>query len=138
MDDNSNNPILDQLPSENEVLQNNNDNNSNEQIQSNYTPPPIYENNNSNIPQEVLHPPQNVPVQYPPPPPPAPRTIYEELNIQNPLSQNNNNITPQSNSNSTETNIYNNQLYVPEEKPNIEQWKCNRHLKSQKNTLNNL
>ena len=28
MDDNSNNPILDQLPSENEVLQNNNDNNS--------------------------------------------------------------------------------------------------------------
>ena len=29
MDDNSNNPILDQLPSENEVLQNNNDNNSN-------------------------------------------------------------------------------------------------------------
>ena len=69
MDDNSNNPILDQLPSENEVLQNNNDNNSNEQIQSNYTPPPIYENNNSNIPQEVLHPPQNVPFNIPRPHP---------------------------------------------------------------------
>ena len=54
MDDNSNNPIIDQLPSQNEVYQNHNNNlnYNNEQTPSNYIPPSIYDNNN-NIDQEI-------------------------------------------------------------------------------------
>ena len=43
MDINSNNPLIDQLPTQNEVYQSHN---NNEQTPSNYIPPPIYANNN--------------------------------------------------------------------------------------------
>ena len=42
MDINSNNPLADQLPTQNEVNQSHN---NNEQTPSNYIPPPIYDNN---------------------------------------------------------------------------------------------
>ena len=52
MENNSNNPLSDQLPTQNEIYQSHNNNvkYNNEQTPSNYNPPPIYDNN---IPQEI-------------------------------------------------------------------------------------
>ena len=41
MEDNSNNQLLDELPTKNEVIMNSN---NNEQTSSDYIPPPIYDN----------------------------------------------------------------------------------------------
>ena len=164
MDDIPSNQLLEQLPTQNEIMQSNNDsqtssdynpppqydnnipqqpldnniNNNYQQSSSNCIPPPIYDNNisqqnldnnnytpppiyDNNIPQEYSKPSENVPSQYPSIPAQnqnKPNTIYQRLNLQNPLSQNiNNNYPPQSNINPKNSNIYDNQIYLPLDNP---------------------
>ena len=61
MEDSWYNQISEQLQTQNELIQNNND----EKTSANNNPPQLEDNN---IPQEVIQPSVNVPVQYPPPP----------------------------------------------------------------------
>ena len=105
MDINSNNPLIDQLPSQNEVYQNHNNNlnNNNEQTPSNYTPPSIYDNNN-NIDHEInkdnnegLLSSLDAPSAY---------AIYQKPSIKDPLSQDNNNYTSQTDKNENNSNTY--------------------------------
>ena len=97
MEDNPNNQLLDQLPTQDEIIQ---INNNNDQTPSDYIPPPINENNNNinKTPQEI--PPQQ---EYPPieiqTPQQKPNSIYEELKIKDPLSHNL--ITPKTNIDNT-------------------------------------
>ena len=101
MDDIPNNQLLDDLPTQNEIMQSNNNeerisnynpppiydnnipqeviqNNNNEQIPINNIPPPIYDNNIT--PQEYSKPSENIPSQYPPLPEQNPNIINEDLN----------------------------------------------------------
>ena len=97
MEDNPNNQLLDQLPTQDEIIQINNNNN---QTPSDYIPPPINENN-SNInktPQEIPSQPEYPPIEIQTPQP-KPQSIYEELKIKDPLSQNL--ITPKTNIDNT-------------------------------------
>jgi hypothetical protein len=105
------------------------DNKNNQDIQpSNYIPP-IYNNNNNNyIPPEVSLPPPNPPISYPKAPaqPQQPRTIYQQLNIPNPLNQNlSGQDNPNTYTNSTNnnipspSNIYDYQSMIPPNIPNI-------------------
>ena len=97
MKDNSNNQLLDQLPTQDEIIQINNNNN---QTPSDYIPPPINENN-SNInktPQEIPSQPEYPPIEIQTPQQ-KPNSIYEELKIKDPLSQNL--ITPKTNIDNT-------------------------------------
>ena len=91
MDDFHNNQLLDDLPTQNEVMHNNN-----EERVSNYNPPPIYDNN---IPQEVIQNNNNnndqTPTNYNPPP------IYDN-NIPQEVIQNNNSNNNNNNNNNTE------------------------------------
>ena len=108
MDINSNNPLIDQLPSQNEVYQNHNNNlnYNNEQTPSNYTPPSIYDNHN-NIDQEMNK--DNIdnnegrlssldaPPAY---------DIYQQTGTKDPLIQNNNNYPSQTDKNENDSNTY--------------------------------
>ena len=97
MEDNPNNQLLDQLPTQDEIIQ---INNNNDQTPSNYIPPPIYENNNNinNTPQEIPSQPEYPPIEIQTPQQ-KPNSIYEELKIKDPLSQNL--ITPKTNIDNT-------------------------------------
>jgi hypothetical protein len=163
MDESPNFHLLDQLPTQNEIMQSNNNvqtptnnnlppiydnnipqevinnNNNNDQIPINYVPPPLYDDNipkevmkdnnegrqtsfdpppiyDNNIPQEFSKPSENTSAEYPSLSQQEPKTIYQQLNIQNPLGQNNNNYSPQNNMNSDNLNIYDKPIYLP---PNI-------------------
>ena len=79
MEDNYNNQLLDQLPTQDEIIQINNNNN---QTPSDYIASPIYENN-SNInktPQEIPSQPEYPPIEIQTPQQ-KPNSIYEELKI---------------------------------------------------------
>ena len=100
MDDIPSNQLLEELPTQNEIMESNTDS----QTPSDYNPPPIYDNNiaqqnldnnnytpppiyDNNIPQEYSKPSENVPSQYPSFPAQnqnKPNTIYQRLNLQNP------------------------------------------------------
>ena len=114
MDSSSNNQLLEELPTKNEVILNSN---NNEQTSSDYIPPPIYDNNNNNIPQEVSNPPEYPSIQEITPQQNS-SIPQEELNIQDPLSQNVNTSIPETNTNTYNVNTNptpvnnDNQLYV--------------------------
>ena len=99
----------DQYPTAEEI-QNNNSN----QIQTDYDPP----SENNFIPLEVSLPPDKPQVNYPPS---HPRTIYDQLNIPNPVSQNYNNNSPETNPNiyTGPSNIYDYQSNIPQNIPNM-------------------
>ena len=114
MDGNSNNPLLDQLPTQNEIYQshnNNNNNNNNEQTPSNYIPPPIYDNN---IPQEITQDNNDNNdgrlscLEAPPA-----FDNNQKPSIQEPLSQDNNNYPSQTDINENNSNIYNKPIDHP-------------------------
>ena len=78
MEDNPNNQLLDQLPTQDEIIQIN--------------------NNINNTPQEIPSQPENPPIEIQTPQQ-KPNSIYEELKIKDPLSQNL--ITPKTNIDNT-------------------------------------
>ena len=90
-----------QFPSEAEIYNNQT---------PNYNPPPDDTYN------QPAMPPVNPPIQYPPPQPP--HSIYQQLNIPNPLSENNiNSSSPQTNAYTASSGIYDYQSNIPP--PNI-------------------
>ena len=172
MNDIPSNQLLEDLPTQNEIMQSNNDSQTptdfnppplndnnipqqpldNQQTTTNYIPPKIYDNNipqqpldNNNYQQTTVNytpppvydsnaiqeypkpsedvPSQNVPVQYAPFPEQnqnQPNTIYQSVNVPDPLSQNFNNYQTQSNTNPNNPNIYDNQIYLPTNIPTPE------------------
>ena len=107
MEDNPNNQLLEQLPTQDEIIQ---INNNNEQTPSDYIPPQINDNNNNNTPQEIPPQQENPSIQIQTPQQ-KPKTIYEELNVKDPLSQNLISSTPETNIDNTNNN--NNQIDTP-------------------------
>ena len=108
MDINSNNPLIDQLPTQNEVYQSHN---NNDQTPSDYIPPPIYDNNiiqDINKDNNDNNEPRLSTLEAPPA-----FDNYIKLDVKDPLSQDNNNYPSQTDKDENNSNIDNKQINHP-------------------------
>ena len=112
MDINSNNPLIDQLPTQNEVYQSHN---NNEQTPSDYIPPPIYDNNiiqDINKDNNDNNEPRLSTLEAPPA-----YDNYIKLDVKDPLSQDNNNYLSKTDKNENNSDIDNKQINHPLNRP---------------------
>ena len=115
MDINSNNPLIDQLPTQNEVYQSHN---NNDQTPSDYIPPTIYDNNISqdiNKDNNDNNEPRLSTLEAPPA-----FDNYIKLDVKDPLSQDNNNYPSQTDKDENNSNINHKLINHPLNRPFLE------------------
>ena len=115
MDINSNNPLIDQLPTQNEVYQSYN---NNDQTPSDYIPPPIYDNNiiqDINKDNNDNNEPRLSTLEAPPA-----FDNYIKLDVKDPLSQDNNNYPSKTDKDENNSNINHKLINHPLNRPFLE------------------